>query len=274
MPGRLKQRNTVMDSYNFREQFEAELRRRRIPNRYIQRSLAELDDHIADLQEERNIDMNTARKPDTVADRSYAANVINLQERLGDPTQLAAFAAQQYHNRSFLGRHPILTFITLPLPLIAVCSTLVVFSFFPGGYLLDRFCPNLDNDYPLALGILLAVSFWSFIVIPPLSVFLLVCRIGRRNALSWRWSVIACTLVALYCSQVIVQWNYPAKPPDKGVMMVGWELLPTSMGDFVTHYLPKFAGAMAIGLLLIQRAKQLQKRDEVRAEATLIRVAA
>ena len=47
-----------------REQFEAELRRHRLPRAYIERLLAEWDDHLQDLQEERSTDM--ARTPDIV----------------------------------------------------------------------------------------------------------------------------------------------------------------------------------------------------------------
>ena len=62
--------------------------------------------------------MNTARTPDSNANESQQNEIIDLQQRLGDPAQLAALAGQHYRKRSFLGRHPIFTFLLLPVPLI------------------------------------------------------------------------------------------------------------------------------------------------------------
>jgi hypothetical protein len=45
-------------------------------------------------------------------------------------------------------------------------------------------------------------------------------------------------------------------------------------GRFLLYFVPRFALAMAVGLLLIKRAQRLQKIDESRAETTILRRAA
>src|SRR3954471_8394018 len=95
-----------------REELERELRRQRLPAAYIARLLSELDDHYEDLVEERSTSMGAARKLQTGQE--------HWDERLGNPTQLALFAAEQYRARSFWGRHPVVTFVLGPLPMLVV----------------------------------------------------------------------------------------------------------------------------------------------------------
>src|SRR5882757_2285663 len=104
-----------MASHPSRDELRSELRRQRLPQAYIARLLAELDDHYEDLLEDRSTSMGAARKlqvPQNGQD--------DLQQRLGEPAQLALFAAEQYHARSFWGRHPRITFLVAPLPLMIV----------------------------------------------------------------------------------------------------------------------------------------------------------
>src|SRR4029079_19620309 len=91
----------------------AELERRGLPPAYIDRLLGELDDHFNDLLEERSSSMSAARKLDFEAD--------DMQRQLGEPTQLAVFAAEQFRARSFWGRDPFATFVLGPLPLLLGC---------------------------------------------------------------------------------------------------------------------------------------------------------
>src|SRR4051812_18136139 len=99
-----------MASHPSRDELRSELRRQKLPQAYIDRLLAELDDHYEDLLEERNTSMGAARKLQLEQDE--------LQQRLGEPAQLALFAADQYHARSFWGRHPLVTYLLGPLPLL------------------------------------------------------------------------------------------------------------------------------------------------------------
>src|SRR6476660_6646776 len=112
-----------MAGHPSRDELRSELRRQKLPQAYIVRLLAELDDHYDDLLEERSTSMGAARKlqPETVSQE-------NLHTRLGEPAPLALFAAEKYHARSFWGRHPVVTFLVGPLPLLVAVWLPTVFS--------------------------------------------------------------------------------------------------------------------------------------------------
>ncbi len=290
-----------MDAQQARELLIAELKRQGLPPNYIQRLLDELDDHLADLQDERNRHMNSpdhnaptptdhkaatvGRAADSIAitepspsgsgQGEGAAHVISLHDRLGNPAELAAFAAKQYHNRSFLARHPILTFLLMPLPLTALGATIFILAMTPFGMLSDYLWSGRELDHPLLFGTMLSVIFWASIVFPPLLAALFCCRIARRNTLSWRWSLIACVLISSYCACLSVFYNNASviKNNVNGFVCVGigFNTNPLWM---LYYFLPKFALAMAIGLLLIKRAQCLQKLDELRVEKLTVRRAA
>src|SRR4051794_36748918 len=103
-----------MASHPSRNKWQQELRRelrgRRLPAAYVSRLLSELNDHYTDLLEESSSSMGAARK--------LEFQQVDLEQRLGDPTRLAVFAAEQFHARSFWGRHPLITFVFGPLPML------------------------------------------------------------------------------------------------------------------------------------------------------------
>jgi hypothetical protein len=60
--------------------------------------LSELDDHYEDLLEERSTSMGAARKLQT-----EQSTLDDLQQRLGEPAQLALFAGEQVSRAIVLG---------------------------------------------------------------------------------------------------------------------------------------------------------------------------
>jgi hypothetical protein len=269
-----------MESQPAREQLIAELKRQGLPLAYIQRLLEELDDHFTDLQDERNRAMNPSDVNAAATTRCNQpvdqSNILNLQQRLGDPTQLAAFAAKQYRNRSFLGRHPIFTFLFMPLPLIVSIMAGISVAMIPLDYIYNWMMSGANElDHPVLLGMSISLVFWTLIVLPPLGAVGFLCRIARRNTVKWKWTFLAAILVSVYCAQVFIHWSHaPVAPTDKGIAIVGWGFYPSSISDLATHFIPQFASAMGICLLLIRRAQRLQKLDEVRDESSILRRAA
>jgi hypothetical protein len=287
-----------------REQLISELKRHGLPRAYIQRMLDELDDHLSDLHDERNRQMNSSENKagdhkagghkagDGIAGAAECKaadgidgphindgsdNILNLHQRLGDPAQLAAFAAKQYHNRSFLGRHPILTFLLLPLPLTALGIAAVVLVFYLIGFLLDFVGLGGDSfvfDHQILAAVLTTFILSTIIILPPFLTGLLLCRIARRNALNWWWYVAACAFVAFYCGQVGVGYNLPNAKPSDGFMFICLGCFPVHWRWVVFHFLPKFVFAMGICLLLIKRAQRLQKLDQQHEDAAVLRQAA
>jgi hypothetical protein len=247
-----------MDYRPQREALRAELQKRGLPRAYIQRLLEELDDHFSDLADdlistERNRDMSAARMPDF--------RVNDLDERMGSPTELAIFAAEQYRARSFFGRHPVVTFLIAPLPMLALLAAafylLVALPIFATVYFAEHALgwTFAIEKYPwFGCGVL---AFFSsdLVVLAPLTTVWLLSRVAGRNALTWRWPTAACALLASIVSLVQFSWNLHPGPHQNGIFTVGFNV-GSSAQWLLGDWLPKFAVAFGIGLALVWRERR------------------
>lgn len=198
-----------MDNRQLLEQLAREMRRRGLPASYIQRYVDELGDHIHDSVEER-----------THAMSKDAHGSTDLSARIGDPIRLAEVAAAEYRKANFWGRHPILTFLLAPIPLVVV----VWIAMFAAG-MLTMYGRNEGGDgadsWPIPLIWTSIVWFRVASVIPPALVALLLCYLARRGGLSWRWSLAACLLVAVIAGLFRGQLELP-RAMSKGQLMLGF----------------------------------------------------
>ena len=244
------------------DELRGELRRRGLPPAYVDRLIAELDDHSTDLLDERSANMGAARK--------LQNEQMDLDKRLGEPAQLALFAAEQYHARSFWGRHPIVTFVFGPLPLfmlgwvvcvLAYCAvvalpTIAIQSagehWF--GWSLEEYH---EYDFPYAQSVAVSLAVWYVTVFPSLIAALLLCRTYRRNALDWRWPVAGCALLAIVAGIFSASGRISTGPTEaeRGLFIIGLNV-DASPSWLLLTFLPKFVIALGIGLLLIKRADQ------------------
>ncbi len=241
-----------------RDALRTELERRGLPPAYIERLLGELDDHYTDLLEERSSSMGAARKLDFEAG--------DLQKQLGEPTQLAIFAAEQYRARSFWGRHPVMTFVLGPLPLLLVSwiftATMIVWIGMGLNYVCEHWFEIEQDKIVYADHLWVQAAFmvaftWFIVVFPPVTVAAMLCRTARRNAVEWRWPIISCTLISLVAGLMAVSYHLALQPNEGRIMLgVDWDLSARWM---LLVYLPKFAAAIAIGLLLVKRSQQKLK---------------
>jgi hypothetical protein len=109
-----------------------------------------------------------------------------------------------------------------------------------------------DHLYGQAMAM---VAFsWLAIVFPPLTVATLLCRVARRNAVNWRWPIVACALLAIVVGFLSVGYRL-ALAPHEGQLTIGFNFGSSAQWVLLT-YLPKFAVAMGIGLLLVKRAQR------------------
>lgn len=260
-----------MASLPSRDELQSELKRRGLPRAYVARLLAELDDHYTDLLEERNSRMGAARKLDFDSQ--------NAEQRLGKPTELAIYAADQYQVQSFFGRHPVLTFLFGPLPLLWFGLVVCSIAFFAIGYLVQAIdmawvavfkssflsMSGPEENHPFVQAVVLAIMCWGALVIPSLLAGSILCRVAARNALHWKWPAMGCGILAAIAG---ISWvSYQIKTIDRvGTFMVGFQT--SASIDFVlTSFLPKFALAAAIGLLLMKRAQQRVDAQQLEIEA-------
>ena len=189
----------------------------------------------------------------------------DAEQRLGEPAHLAIFAAEQYHARSFFGRHPVLTFLVGPLPLLWLGLVIVGILFFGTGVVMEGIdwvwsvifdwplSSIPEENHPYVQGVALAVMCWIALVLPPLFAGSVLCRVAARNGLHWKWPVLGCGLLAVVSG---FSWaSYRIKTIDSaGTFMIGFQF-SSSVSMMLATFLPKFALAMAIGLLLVKRSQ-------------------
>ncbi|MCC9606287.1 hypothetical protein LOC68_18630 [Blastopirellula sp. JC732] len=171
-----------MDQQQWLAELKQELRKRRLPKRYVTRLLQELSDHVTDDRENR-----------IGEDHSWSA------DRIGSPAAIAESAAQEFRSRRFAVRHPLWTFGALP-PFLFVLfvvgvylgsSTLLEFllSFAPiEQYEMSAWAPVVAQGY--LIGCLLLAS-----------VMTVACFawLAQRYALKRRWPMTAAVIIALLC---------------------------------------------------------------------------
>jgi hypothetical protein len=224
-----------------------ELLRRGLPRPYVQRVVRELAEHCADILDEQPT-------PGSASDR------------LGAPAALADSIVSAYRARTFCGRHPILTFVVAPIPLVILAWIGVVLIF----TLLDWVGEWLGvaawtEGKPLAEWPVFAVwcvlSFYYVLMFAPFAlVSAVLCRLARRAGRSSKWVLVGCLLVGLLAASV----SYGCKLPDApgtGSITIAWLLYPAPGQPLLhrlsfTQQLLQFAVPLGIGLYAVWKSSR------------------
>jgi hypothetical protein len=114
---------------------------------------------------------------------------------------------------------------------------------------------DLSSVHPTLKALLGGVFGWYFTVFPPLAAALLLCRTYRRNALNWRWPVLGCVLLA-FIAGTFYTGIRASIDPNKDFIVYFSHDLQSSPEWILLTFMPRFALALGIGLLLIQRAQR------------------
>lgn len=223
-----------MPAPHWRDRLTSELRRHGLPSAYIDRLVDELADHSADLfTEDQRMDA-TQTEPE-------------IESRLGTAEQLAAAAVTEYRQRTFAGRHPVLTFIFGPIFAALLTLVTIMLLLIGIGWLLNALdggsleSNGLSNEPPTSfqLGLMHTVNFVVRFVPFAISAWFFF-RMGRRCGLP-KWSLVACTIVAVtavFFSSVISQTT----ADGHGMWTIGFG---TSIGldQFIQALVPLALGA-------------------------------
>ena len=191
------------------DRLEAELRRRKLPASYRARMLEELADHLCELEQE-----NASMEAQTL-----------LEERLGEPGELAEKARSEFEGRTFAGRHPVLTFGIAPV--FAVLGTLVATLLLAWlvVWMAAMTYPQLQQQTipPTALQLAVVESVSWFVRFTP---FVLMAwwfsRVGRRIHRP-RWGLLACAVVAALALGFRMS-VIPATTDVRGQVVLGYGL--------------------------------------------------
>ena len=189
------------------DRLETELRRRRLPAGYRARMLEELADHLSELEQEN---------------ASMDAQAL-LEERIGEPGDVAEKARREYDGRTFAGRHPVLVFGVGPV--FAVLGTLIAtlllawlvvwLEAMPSPQLQQQTTPQPK----LQLAVVESVS-WFVRFAPFVLMAWWFSRVGRRIHRP-RWGLLACAIVAAVALAFTIS-VIPATTDARGQVMIGF----------------------------------------------------
>ena len=193
----------------------AHLLGRGLPAAYVGRTVQELADHHADLVE------GAACEQADGADQAW--------QKLGDVERLGDELVRKYRARSFAGRHPLLTFVAAPLPLVV---TLWAATFFAGwaavfnvaellGNALEQRAPTdwVAGTWPLPTWLVLTVHY-AIEALPPAVCAWWFCRLASRSGRELRWAVVACGLIVLLSCLVYSDLRMPGEGKHAGMMLL------------------------------------------------------
>ena len=156
------------------ERVDSELARRGVPARFRRRLLAELRDHADELTDQEGLTMT-----DDV-----------LNERLGQPAELAARAAAESRRATWVARHPLLVFALLPLPatLLAFVATVTLYGLTAYGAV-EGFAGGFE-DLPRPTTVARAYGLaWSVRFVPFALLAALFTRLYLRHHVRRGWFV-------------------------------------------------------------------------------------
>ena len=191
----------------------------------MERLLSELSDHITDSLEDR---MSTDAK-----------DLRPFTSPLGAPSAVAAAAISEFRKRRFSTRHPILTFVVLPVLSLLVGWISVVLLFVLTASAIAKLNGHSFERTPDWLVTLLPFVTGAAVLAPIALVAALVCRVAGRAAIGWKWPVIACLLLAVVGGAALFDVKvpgvergalhntqfkdvHPAPPAGKGQMAFGF----------------------------------------------------
>ena len=137
---------------------------------------------------------------------------------VGSPAEIAATAQAEFRKRRFGLRHPVVTFVLLPLlapPLLWALATLALLSI---GELLEwiGYDGHLVETLPVWLEGWMPVGVYASLVVPSALSAILFCRWGMKIGIAGRWTLLACFMIAVVSAPVFVDVIFP--DTERGVL--------------------------------------------------------
>jgi hypothetical protein len=186
--------------------------------------------------------------------RAMDTNAVSNQEletRLGSPQAIAKAAEMNLPRATFARRHPVVTFLLLPVP---------VFLLFCVGYcfaLVGMF--QLFEDYKSQVWAIQTARFLShgLAYAPAIVLVLLIARVAHRCEAKLAWSIAASIIVGLVSAMLMVTFRAPTAPGN-GMLQIGlgFPPAPSSWPQFAIPLLVTLV--FVIGTLVMRRATLLR----------------
>ena len=217
-----------MDAHRWLDQVRAKLARKNLPPLYSERLLSELSDHVTDFLEDP---MSTDATKD----------LGGLARQLGVPSHIASAAVRERRQAHFGGRHPLLSFVVLPVILLpmmwaaSIVAVLLVAKLL--GFESGRApSPVMDQWGQWTVP---GVTFAS-LALPIALCATLMCWLARRTAVNRKWLIAGCSLVAVIGGAAMVQMVLPGVDHQGSLSFgFGLKMIP-SPAQVVQFALPNF----------------------------------
>ncbi len=186
-----------MDARPWLEQVRRELRRRKLPPKYVERFLSELSDHIFDSVEDP---MSTD-----------ARDLHKAAHHLGTPREIATAAANEYRRGHFCRRHPVLMFVVLPIVVLPVAwaASLIVLLALAKAFGLVTGGAGIGGAVYRWAEVNAQVVMLAVLVLPLCISAALICRAASKSGVSWKWMLAACSILALIGGTAVANMVLP-----------------------------------------------------------------
>ena len=192
---------------NWHNQLQRELARQGLPRRYCERLMDELLDHALCLKEE-TVAMEATKTKKTAP--------VSAAGRIGEPEELARAAGDEYRRRSWLGRHPKITFLAAPLPMLVLGWILSLLAFVGISKLAELLGADPTGVTKSMVSsttlVIMEVAFYAWAAAPFVLTACLLCWAAQRTARGPKWMLAACTIVTLVAAMYQVETVLPTKP--------------------------------------------------------------
>lgn len=216
------------------ENVRTECGRQHLPPVYVERLVGELSDHLTEFMED-----------------SKSMDASELQPTLlGSASEIAVAASSEYRRRRFSGRHPWLVFVIAPilaLPVLWAASLLsIVFIARAMGFYSDN--QSVTNEIASWANEILPFAVVATLVLPVVVATFAFCRLAVKSAVSRRWILACCVLLAIVGGAASSSVSLPM-PGTKGSVAFGFGFSvppsPQQLGQFM---LPLLIGCWMLHL--------------------------
>ena len=216
-----------------------------LPRRYVARVVREFDEHRDDLEAEAQA---TGLSPESA--RSVA------RERLGDIDELAKELLATKRRCYWWGRHPLISFVLLPLPLF-------VFLFL-GFVILGAEATGVvawsehKDSLPEPNWAVIRLGFYAVLCMAVTTTAGLTCYLARRCYCGFKWAVTGCAVVFGHALFFHTGFDQP-HGAEYGNFWIGYRLRGLTLPELIAWTVP------VIGFVLYYfylRRAQLTKSSE------------
>jgi hypothetical protein len=190
---------TNMENRQWLEAVEKELVRHGLPPWRVGRMVEELRDHLLDLK----------------ADLPATEDADLATQHLGRPADVARAAWENHVAATYMGRHPVIGFVLLPIPLTLLAWFAMVVLVVGLLQFVD-WLPWAEGGPMIALPVasiyLMKLVELCVCVLPPALAAAVYGVWARQTARGWKWNLIACLLIAVVAGLFQSTLQFPVEP--------------------------------------------------------------